>query len=280
MTSKAQRSLFANLGLLAVSLAMVNPYFAKSQDFWAVYSVKVGEALFVGGVVSLVMDRFLKAELFTEIARDVLQFTIGYELPKQVQDEIRYLVRLPFVRRNFEMALFIEPIENHPGYVSVRMDTNFQVENLAKVSLEYEFTSSIQVCPYADVRESSIDRIEADGHVLEGQALIEKTEVDPHFRQVHQSVKIPEHAADRRIPFSTVRTTVFRERDVYVLDILEPTIDVTIRMITPDDLTSDVYFPSRIRGTTKRSHPQRPTVFVHHGVFLPGQFIRIRWSRS
>lgn len=273
------KSFLISAFLVAVALMLLSPLTVRfTPDYVAPYLSKAGEAILVGMVVSLAVDRYLKADLLAEIARDVLRFTVGYELPEQIRDEVRHLLRLPIVRRNFEMTFDLAPNASNPQVMDAEMTTRFNVDNLAKRTHEYTFASSIQRSPMPEVAASSIQCVQMTGpgaFVLKGQELERAMTCDDHFHRFSRRVMLPPKDSAQR-EFSTVRRTIFPGRDVYVLDILEPTIDIRVALKIPDNFKCSVYFP--VQGETERSEADGVITYTHKGVFLPGQFVRISWE--
>ena len=244
------------------------------------YTSKIGEALLIGTVVSFTVDRFLKAELLAEIARDVLRFTVGYDLPEQVKQEVGHILRLPFVRRNFEMKLTITPHPTDPDYVKIKMLTCFEVENLSKRKQTYNFTSSISVSTYPELGQSAITQFEMTGRKAFSlsQEEIEKQAIDDmHFRKVTKQISLSPEGNEKTV-FTTERVIYFSADDTYVLDILEPTLGVVIDIFAPDGFDWSVYFP--VRGDVETFPEKKPSKFRTSGVFLPGQFVSIKWTKQ
>lgn len=77
--------------------------------------------------------------------------------------------------------------------------------------------------------------------------------------------------------FTTERVAYFSKEDTYVLDMLEPTLGAVIDISAPDNFEWSVYFP--IRGDVERIPEKLPSKFRTRGVFLPGQFISIKWAK-
>lgn len=273
------KSFLISAFLVALALMLLSPLTDRfAPQLVSPYLNQIGEAVLVGMVVSLAVDRYLKADLLAEIARDVLRFTVGYELPDQIRDEVRHLLRLPIVRREFEMTFDMTPDTAHPHIMNVEMRTRFTVDNLSKRPHEYTFASSIQRSPLPDIAESSIECVKMTGQggfTLTGVELRKQLTCDDHFHRFAKRVTLPSKENVQR-EFSTVRKTIFPARDVYVLDILEPTIDIRINIRLPDNFKCSVYFP--VQGETERTEADGIITHTHKGVFLPGQFVRISWE--
>lgn len=180
--------------IVAISFLLIGPYLENYIPVsWRGYTSKIGEALLIGSIVSFTVDRFLKADLLAEIARDVLRFTVGYDLPERIKEEVKYLLRLPFVRRNFEMKLTITPHQGDPECVKVKMLTCFEVENLSKRKKQYNFTSSISQST-SQIGQSEITRFEMSGKnafSLDKFEISKQTIVDKHFNKISKKIDLP-----------------------------------------------------------------------------------------
>lgn len=86
---------------------------------------KVIEALFVASVLALTVDLFLKRQ----IARDAFEASIGYILPKYLQDEIRAIYSNEVVCIDHAQDVVIEELEG--GLVKTKVRTQRKLKNIS-----------------------------------------------------------------------------------------------------------------------------------------------------
>lgn len=241
-----------------------------------------GDALLVASVLSFTVDRYVKLRLASEVARDVLSYAVGFEVPKEIQQAMKNMIQMPFVRRNFKMLVKLEALGADGQYVTVITKVSYSVENLAGRTRQYDFLSRIETSRYplkgrSDIRSLGVTKL-GDKNAefsYRGSALESKLDRGQTFVQFKQPVLIP-GKPQVNPEFWTERSTVMKSSDTYLLDFLEPTIGVTIEADAPDDF--DVTFLAPDGRHIEEFPPNRPTSWYDGGVYLPGQHLRIAWS--
>src|SRR5262245_42479435 len=266
------------LATFIIGVILVSPWSGGFELKNALH--KLGEALVIAAILAVVVDRYVKDKLVAEVARDVLSYSVGHAIPKEIQQEIRHLLRLPFVRQDFELIFSLKEVPNHPGFVAIVMQTSFRIINLTDVSQEYPFCSSIEKTLFPEVGENKLLSIVVNGphsFTLRADELAVKSESSGHFIEYRNSLVIPKSSAEPVFVW-TERVAIYKENFTHVLDILAPTLGVTVISEFPEDFQVGVHFA--VRGEPQCIPEYHPKKFVHGGVFLPGHHVRMTWRRS
>src|SRR5437870_4022226 len=61
-----------------------------------------GEALLIAGFIAATVDQYVKRRLLWETSHDISKYLIGYNLPPEIQDQIRELMGTAIIRQGFE----------------------------------------------------------------------------------------------------------------------------------------------------------------------------------
>lgn len=238
---------------------------------------KLGDAFLIAGILSVGVDQYVKHRLAEEVANDVLSFALGYPLPDRMREEIHYVLRLPYVREDFEMQIALSRVEGHAGFVRAEMKTFFRVMNLSELPQDYPFRSRIAPSSYPSVGQNDILGVSyASEKALDGKTLKGKIHLTDGEREFQTTVHLPPRSSNERISFWTHRTGIFKEEDTYILDILEPSMGITIRVDESSGFKWNIHFP--LHGKAERIPEDKPDRWEHHGVFLPGQHVKISWT--
>jgi hypothetical protein len=89
-----------------------------------------GEAFFIAAFLAGTVDLFVKRRLAREVSKDVLGATLGYHVPKELQEEIREISSFRIVRQNVDLTYRITPFTDSAAYVMVESQLEFEVRNL------------------------------------------------------------------------------------------------------------------------------------------------------
>lgn len=251
------------------------------KEFILVLLEKAGEAFMIAAVLALFVDESVKHHLVQEIVRDVLDFTVGFQLPLEVKEQVHRNLRLPFVRREYEVRYTLEPQpadHAHPPRIRLHSQARFRVINLTDSVKPYEFTSSIEkgTDPAFEPNQIVAMEVPALGIALRGAALT------PHRRDSDNFVKtcvIVHVAGDgtEQLLFQTERVAYHRENDTVVLDILEPPcIGVTLIVDAPEAFAVTASFGQQDVAPKRDG---RVRTWVHPAVHLPGSHLRFTWRK-
>jgi hypothetical protein len=194
-------------------------------------------------------------------------------VPPKLKRVITAILRQPCVREDFQITLNLEPLAT-PGFVRLVLKTEYVVRNLTGDSQRYHFQSAIEKS-YAPCEASALRRVQvrANGRMLidKAQADLPQTPgVDGYLRFVHDV----EVDAAGSLSVLTERSAAYADSYFYVLDVLDFTQGITVRAVSTADFDWNVVFgaagPVTHKGTT----------WEHPGAHLPGQYVRILWTRK
>jgi hypothetical protein len=125
----------------------------------------IGTAFLVASILGFTIDRWMKAE----IASDVFRATLGYILPSEFHDAIHNLISFPFMCESHEMWYEITRINNNEA--EVRVKTERRIKNITTRSQDIDGSldidewgfpqkSKIHLCEVHDVNHNVLLRAE------------------------------------------------------------------------------------------------------------------------
>jgi hypothetical protein len=143
-------------------LAIIIPGICELRVDHGVISA-IGTALLVASILGATIDRWMKAE----IASDVFRATLGYILPNEFHDAIHNLISFSFMCEAHEMWYEIIPINDNE--VEVRVKTERRIRNITTRPQDVDGTldidewgfpqkSKIHLCELHDVNHNVLRR--------------------------------------------------------------------------------------------------------------------------
>lgn len=280
---------WAIVGLLLVSLMLLaNDYVGAlpfigpraNQLLDSVLGVplreKLGDALLIAAVLAAIVDRYLKLNLLKEVQRDALSFAAGHVLPDLIRYRIADLIREPYARENFKMTLALVSIRT--GEVKLTMRTSYDVVNLTHRRQRYEVRSAIEKGQGSITHDAQLEDVSLSGstsfHVSDEQLRPGHRGVNDEGMYLRYTRAVTlEPVNTTPLHVATTRSIICPESWFYVLDVLELTLGIEITVERLAEFDWRVHFGAR-------GDPQTaPGSWTHSDVHLPGQFVRIAWTK-
>jgi hypothetical protein len=240
---------------------------------------KFGDAFLIAAVLAAIVDRYLKLHLLKEVQRDALSFAAGHMLPDSIKYRIADLIKVPYARKNFEMRL--ELVSISAGEVKLILYTSYDVVNFTNQRQDYEVQSSIEKGYGPLLRDAQLEDVAVSGSATfhrSGTQLLpghrDVNDRDDDYLRFTRRVKLgPINTPLLRV--ETRRSIIYPESWFYVLDILELTLGIKIATERATEFNWRVHFGERPQSGTRTA----PGLWTHSGVHLPGQFVRIAWTK-
>lgn len=241
---------------------------------------KLGEALIIAAILGFAVDEAVKRSLVTEITRDGLDFAVGFELPQEVKEQVRFVLRLPFVRRNVRVTYEFNPAPAGatPPYVAVVSTSEYEVTNLTGSAKYFDFKSSIETARGEGLPENQLLLMEVPTlhEKVTGAELAGIAHLEGPYRKAKIPVEIGGHRS-KPVTFRTERLAHYRLKDAIVLDLLEPPIiGITVAVVAPAEFDFRVSFETEGEVTVRETGGRRE--WFHPGVHLPGSHFRLQWE--
>lgn len=164
-------------GLLALTPAphwVVKLFFLPPPGLLEELLRKLGDALFIAGVLALLVDKALKEKLLTEFAYDISHHIIGKLLPAEVRDHLLVYFQTPFVRTEWKIKCEIKP-QVGTDYVELNTTTEYSVENRASRDEDYQFRVKVEKSWYAGPA-NSIQRLNYGDGLKENSELVQHSD--------------------------------------------------------------------------------------------------------
>jgi hypothetical protein len=252
----------------------------------AVLREKLGEALIIAAVLGIVVDEAVKRSLVKEVLENVLYYAVGYELPDEVKEQLKYILRLPFVRRNFKIVYTFTRIDV-PGTdgkpVScwqIDSETEYEVDNLTDTQKFYEFRSSIELGQSGLAVENRLMAMEVPSLNIK----MDESDVAQisHVKGPYNIASLPIHIRPNKrgpVLVKTRRLGYYPLHDTMVLDILEPPcLGLKVCVAAPPEIEVTVAFG--VPGEVKPIPEDGRQCWPHEGVHLPGTHFRVSWTKA
>lgn len=275
--------LLLGLMLLGATLIMAGHHFEDEvlHAWWPGPLGALGDAFFIAGVLGLIVDRNLK----TELAKDALSVLVGWEVPKTICESVKDLIRLPSIRRGFTITYDIANCETIPGFIRLTSVAEFSVFNLTTGRFYYEFRSRVEHTRFEMVRAAKLSNAILEMEICENRNEPGNSVLMSPSTQKLDSADSMERMSPTRISakgerwFKTKREQYFPDNFFAVLDLLPPACEgVTVQIRAPTAFAVDAFF-----GTEEQPERQRIgdlDVWVSTQVYLPGQHLRVTWSKA
>jgi hypothetical protein len=231
--------------------------------------VSVAQALIIAGILALTVDRFIKERLLRELTRDVSQYLIGYELPKEIQDRIHDIMGTALVRHNYQQRYRLAA---DAGQVRAEVELTWEIVNYSSTPRMYAPALYFDRNERPDIQEISCHstdksaaftmtgdkvkkRIEHDGDSVKVRA--KDIWIQPRSSGI--SYRIFEHyVVTPSVPFDITAMAM-------------PTIGVMVLIQRPEGLKT------RVEAIAK------PTIdegdrWECRQLFMPGEHITLKWE--
>jgi hypothetical protein len=224
----------------------------------------IATALFIAAVLGATIDRWMKAE----IASDVFHATLGYIMPAEFQAEISKITSFQFICDTHEMWYDVHLLT--PEIVSVRVRCERSLRNITNTSQLRD--ASVHIDEWGFSHQSAIQRCEihdSAGQMLKTMAPVEvrddstlRAKTDPVSVEPGQTIKVvTDYVEIRRINDQIV--TVF----------LSPTKNPRVHLNCPNfQFVLDFGVLEQRTGVSAVS-----TTHTLNGVYFPPAAIRLRW---
>ncbi|MBX3327842.1 MAG: hypothetical protein KF682_18265 [Nitrospira sp.] len=285
MSSKYSKEGFILFGLVVMgSLLVVVSHHLENELpplWWSRTLGGLGEAFFIAGVLGLLVDRGLKAAL----AKDALSVMVGWEVPEKIRESVKELIRLPIVRRGFVITYDISDCETLSGFVRLTSVTQFSVFNLTPRTIDYFFRSCVERSRFEKVRAAKLSNGILEMWVLSNPQDPGTNVFASRSVQVLDNTDSMERVLLTRIPasderwFKTKREQYYPSSFFVVLDLLPPACEgITVKVRAPLTFEVDVFFGGE--NQSKREREGDLDVWTSAAVYLPGQHVRVTWSKA
>ena len=88
----------------------------------------IADALLVAGILTVVVDPFIKGHLYREVATGTFEYLLGFAQPREIQEAMRKLAfETTVYARNLKMNYVIERLNQHS--VRLNVETAVRIEN-------------------------------------------------------------------------------------------------------------------------------------------------------
>jgi hypothetical protein len=250
---------------------------------------EVGKALIIASILAGSVDIYLKRRLATEFAKDVSPFIEGLGLPREFQDEIAFIKRIPIYRRNFQLTyrIYRDP-ELRQGMVRVRTTFAYEIVNPTDTPQTFDVGLAVEDS-HPDVGPASIVSVGIRGESINAtmrnaDEIRKKMTVNAGFLEYKEQVLIP--ANSEGLLAWTEGESYLEESDSDIVYLTQATTHISVHVEAPDDLSVDVYIGHRFQEMSPPKvalippPPARTHTWQMSAGMLRGHAIFIEWSKT
>lgn len=236
------------------------------------FSGSLGDAMMIAAMLGLTVDYFLKERVLREISGDVSKYLIGYRLPSEVQDRIRWLLQTEWIRRNFHIRCRL--VEIDPSRVSLEITISEEIQNITSEPSTYQDFLEFERHDPTHVLELRCDSDDQRARYRWAGADVQPKEKpdDPGVMLVlGKKVKIPpvHEAIGRTYNFAVRYTVEYPSQYSESINFSHPTINVILEADCPDT------YQFTASGADIQAHNR----WEYKRLFLPGESVTFRWRR-
>lgn len=145
---------------------------------------KFGEAFVDAAILALIVDPYLKNKLLEEVSKDALIFAAGYVLPDQLKKLLNRIIKVPYTREKFQIALSLSPIPNNPGFVRLMIHTSYDLVNRIDMPVLCRIRTAIERGGWTNIGRSELLAYEITGLQLPirlGEADLQHLQIDDNI---------------------------------------------------------------------------------------------------
>jgi hypothetical protein len=246
---------------------------------------KLGDALVIAAVLAFAVDGYVKRALVAEVAKEVVDFAVGYTLPDEVKTHIRHILRLPCVRQDLVFRYEFSEVQATPPahtdpYIEAICFASYKIVNLTDRTIAFEVRSSIQKShlpglPLNWLRRLHLPTMKID---LKDEELKRVSIVEGPYTKAIQNVKI-RSGETNALQVKTERVSYHRFEDSIFLDLLEPpSLGLEVHVTAPAELEFEASFGGAGEVTTH--HEGGYWTWRVPGAHLPGSHLHLAWHRD
>ena len=227
-----------------------------------------GEALLIAGFIAVTVDQYVKGRLLWETSHDISKYLIGYNLPTEIQDQIRGLMATAIIRRDFEHRYILT--RRSEDQLQLTIETGYSIFNCSNTAKDFTPRLDFEKHEGPTVLEFRCDSADRKAVDLKrgNQELVEKQ--DGVLSISLKKIRLQPAAKSISYRVSSKWSRLVNTADSDILSFAAPTIGVTITAEYPEGI-------SFVAGSATVETENR---WEFQTLFLEGQHIHVRWFES
>jgi hypothetical protein len=256
------------LFILLIGLGLLIHVIYPTGWFLRELVVPLSDALMIAGFLGLTVDTFAKNRLLHEAAVDISKYLIGYRLPPELQDHIRWIQTVDLVRCDCELRYRLTPREHNKMAVDVEM--SYVVKNFSTTAKPYTPRLSVEDVDNPTFLSLTCLRSGNGYHMADdgkGTPLDVKTLPDGRKQVEGASINIE---SSRESKTTETHCKIILPNNYHdVVSLFYPTIGVRVHVECPKEY--------EIRIDDSENAISSGNCWEFRRLYLPSQIIGIRW---
>jgi len=238
----------------------------------------ISHAFIIASILGFTVDRITKERLVKETAKDLIEYLIGWKLPREAQRHIRAVILNEVIRYNFEMRCNLVPL---PASSIPRMRIDIELSYLLRNFSNYPKPYS----PYIghEDHESpifhslSVHRGQNTEYFYSsddrGKKLVVHEGKGYTFIRGDEVMVTSSPLEEEQEPFRVIAkySLILPDDYLFIEPLSSPTIHLTLHVNTPTGYETRIAC-SKVPRETKGEYFDIPEMFVH------GEYIGIQWA--
>jgi hypothetical protein len=260
--------------LLAAGSGLIfGPRFFMSED-WAGALSEFGVALLIAGLLALTVDKFIQRRFANEIAQDVFRVTVGYLLPSEFQDAMRWIYEQKVICDNHLQQIKIGKVDE--TCIKFRCRQQRHLRNVSNA--DFPMSIGLGADEWFGAEPSEILEF---GYQIEGEKRVDVPLHGGGQRSMDKGrpvIKVPEQKITLPMGKTVIVWTCYCEFKPINSDhhshFTWATKNPQVTIEADDGIAAIATFP---RETGANKVQTMLDSYIYKGLVLPGQEIRIRW---
>lgn len=281
--------------LLAFGLALAVPEWetwpsVKGQAivprFLGILFQKLGEAIAIAGVLTLVVDAAAKQRLLREFAKDVSTHIIGRRLPPDLRKYIEQYLETDLIRTSWAITYTITEWPGKPEYEKLVTLSVYEMENRSSSEQEYDCNYEVETSFFPDIGKTEIlhcagiNLLNPDEFFDTGKDDLKPVEKESNIT-FSKRVTIPVHAGPAyRFSFESVEC--FRDGSIAPFFANHPVLSTTLTVFYPIErmrVFVDLSFGD-IEKDAERIQLSNGVTWIFNKPMLRGQGFSARFAKT
>jgi hypothetical protein len=249
---------------------LVSPLFSEHSKLLEAFSellFGLSEALMIAGVLALLVDPFLKAEIIGDVARGLWVYMIGYEHQPEIQQRLEAIAfNTKIYRYDYRLRVRIESLNKEETRLNVALD--YKIKNVSTGPAEYLFRISCNKYERGSVKRMSMMSVQDSGVSKRAGKMRPYEGSDADTDGEYQCLKAVKLKKNVEYRCYGEYSMTFPRDHFFVMNMSHPTIGITL----------DIEYPENCKVFADQTEHQTETQWIYDKLFMTSEHFAIHWT--
>lgn len=232
-------------------------------------AASLGEALFIAGILALLVDPFLKARLQRDASRSIFEHMLGFDHEPELKAKLRSIAfDTKLYRRDYKLECDISMPNQESGKVQLDLNGEYELLNASLDSIEHS-------CGWTFVEVDNPSGCEITMIVGEGAPEVSRPAFDKegsgYVGAKADPIRVEPKENGRRYRFASKCLCIAPQDWYHTIYFSYPTIDAVITVTAPEGWRVWIGGQEDRNSNSARWHSP--------GIFMPGDKVEIHWRK-